>query len=225
MDTLPEILDKYGKSASDISKGSGIELSRINDLVSGVEPTLAELRELASALGISPSEFQTRSVQSRQTELLFRQTMGDYKPSQVAVVESLSDKIERSLELMPPSVELDWLKRFEGSHSTFDDAVRDGDTFREVFFNGDMLEPLLGLPSIAVDKVGVVLTILRRSIRERSSRSTLDCGMPFSPVGELLVCVHHPAQHFFGFIQLVMAGVWPWAAGSAGLTAAEHPVG
>jgi len=198
MDTLPEILERYGKSASDISKKSGIALARINDLVGGAEPSLAELREVASALGVSPSEFQPRSGRSRQTELLFRQTMGDYRPSQVAEVELLSEKIERSLELIPPTVDLDWLKRFEGSHSTFDDAVRDGDTFREVFFNGDMLEPLLGLPSIAVDKVGVILTILRQS--RIDGASAVINGIPFVFVSprfppRMLFTVAHELGH------------------------------
>ena len=198
METLREIFERFGKSVADISEESGIELNRLIELTGSAEPSLAELRELASTLGISPSEFLPRSGRRRQTALLFRETMGDFKASQMPVVETLSEKIDRSLELMPPTVALDWPKRFEGSHSNYDDAVRDADTFREVFFNGDMVEPLLNLPSLAVDKVGVILLVMRHQ-RIDGASAVID-GVPFVFVSprfppRMLFTVAHELGH------------------------------
>jgi Zn-dependent peptidase ImmA (M78 family) len=162
MNNIADRIKESGKSLSRISKVSQIPEARIVEILDGAEPTLAELRNLASAIGFSLSDFALGTSQKRPVALLFRQTMGELKTSQLPTVDLLSSQMERSLELLPSTRTPHWMKSFEGSHETYPDAERDAETFRHLFFGRDQVSPILRLPELVIEKMGVLLLIAQR---------------------------------------------------------------
>src|SRR4051812_6888195 len=59
-----------------LSNRAGIDVDRIRQLVAGDDPSLAELRLLASALGVQFEDLLPSVGREAQVELLFRRSMG-----------------------------------------------------------------------------------------------------------------------------------------------------
>jgi Zn-dependent peptidase ImmA (M78 family) len=177
MNNIIDRIKESGKSVSRISKVSKIPEARIVEILDGAEPTLAELRKLASAIGFSLSDFALGTSTRRPVAFLFRQTMGELKTTQLPTVDLLSSQMERSLELLPFTKAPHWMKFFEGSHETYSDAERDADTFRNLFFGEDQVSPILRLPELVIEKMGVLLLIAQRQ-RIDGASAIID-GIPF----------------------------------------------
>lgn len=177
MDTLARLIGGSNRSRQDISQAAGITRERLNGLMQGEEPNLDELRRLASALNIGFEAFLPKTSTAQAASLLFRQTMGSVKPVGERAIDQLSERIDRSTELLSNGVNLAWLTRFEGSHSDFDDSERDAETFREAHFGGDLVSALTRLPSLLVDDLEIVLLVLRRVAIDGAS--VIFNGIPF----------------------------------------------
>ena len=177
MSTIADQIKESRKSPAKISSVSHIPEVRLLELMAGAEPTLGELRQLASALGIAVSDFLPRPSEPSPATVLFRQTMQTLKPANMPAVELLARQMERSLELLPPAQPPYWMESFTGPHEDYLDAERDAETFRHLFFDGDLVSPVLHLPKIALEKMGIVILIAQR--QKVDGASAVMRGIPF----------------------------------------------
>lgn len=177
MTTIAERIKLSGKSLRRISKTSELPESRLSEILEGAEPSLAELRKLAVALRIPLSDFAVKAVDTKPVALLFRQTMGQLKQSQSSTVDLLSSQMESSLQLLDFVGTPTWLTSFSGSHTSYLDAERDAETFRDLFFSADHVSPLFKLPKIAIEGMDVILFVAQ--IQGIDGASALINGVPF----------------------------------------------
>ena len=161
MRKIAELIQRSKMSPKKISDKSLIPLPRLLEIVEDKEPTLAELRALASTLKLELSDFIEPSVSRSQTAVLFRQTMGDkLKPTSLPAVEKLSNQLEQSLEFLSEDYsEPEWLKPFHLTKHDYPTAQRLARKFRELFVNDDQLSPIYDLPKIAVEQLEIILLI------------------------------------------------------------------
>lgn len=178
MSNIADRIHSSGKSIRKISSASGISEPRLLEIIEGAEPTLAELRQLASALGISITQFTLETEEHSKAAFLFRHTMmSKLRPSQMPTVDLLSWQIERSLELLPSFKLPPWINSFEGPHESYIDALSDSETFRNLFFMSDLASPILRLPTIVQEKMGVLLMIVKHP--KIDGASAIIDGTPF----------------------------------------------
>jgi len=177
MHNIADRIKESGRTLSRISKISQVPEARIAEILNGAEPTLAELRKLAPAIGFSLSDFALGTGHKRPVAILFRQTMGELKSTQLPTVDLLSSQMERSLELLPSTKAPHWMKFFEGSHETYTDAEQDAETFRKLFFGRDQVSPILRLPELVIENMGVLLLIAQR--QKIDGASAIIDGIPF----------------------------------------------
>src|SRR5690242_638129 len=112
MRNIAEIIEKSGNTLEDISRNSHIPISRLERLIEGATPTLAELRKLAKVLRLDFSQF-IKEESAAPTALLFRNTMGNrYKASHDLTIEALSQQLEQSLEILSGEIKQKWLGDF-----------------------------------------------------------------------------------------------------------------
>jgi Zn-dependent peptidase ImmA (M78 family) len=177
MSVIANQIQRSRKSPDVISSLTHIPKDRLVELLTGAEPTLGELRKLAAALGISVSDFVSGSSQSSPATVLFRQTMGTLKPSHMPDIELLAGQMERSLALLPPATLPHWTKSFTRPHVTYLNAERDAETFRNLFFYGDHVSPILRLPKLVLEEMGVLVLIAQR--QRIDGASAVLAGVPF----------------------------------------------
>lgn len=161
MRRIAELIQRSNKSLKKIAEQSEIPFPRLLEIVEDKEPTLAELRKLASTLKLELSDFNEPSTSHSRTVVLFRQTMGDkLKASSLPAVEKLSTQLEQSLELLSEDYPTpNWLKPFRVTKHDYPTAQRLAKQFRELFFNSDHFSPIYDLPKIAVELLEVILLI------------------------------------------------------------------
>ncbi len=159
MRNIAEVVEKSDVSLAEISKRSQIPLLRLQGLVEGERPTLAELRRLAKVLGLDLAQFSSESPKTR-TAMLFRDTMGNrLAPSHELTLETLSNQLEQSMGMIDQERNHKWLKLFDGRNFDFHDAQRLGEEFREHFADGDQVSPLTSLPQLVVETLNIILVI------------------------------------------------------------------
>lgn len=160
MKTLAKVIEENGSSFDRVSVKSQIPLSRLIDISAGQPATLAELRKIANALKLELSYFLENNESENQTKILFRQTMGTkLKQSHLPVVDVLSRKVEQSLLILSETQSHVWLNEFDIAGQTYSEAQRQAEKFRDLFFGDDQFSPILQLPELVVEELGVILSI------------------------------------------------------------------
>lgn len=144
---------------------SSIPVARLEALKAGEEPSLTELRSLAKAFRISFSQL-TDSTQSAAAQILFRNTVGDRGAEHAAIAQSLSWHIGQALQVVGTQDQTPaWLQAFSEPHSTYQDAERNAEEFRAEICNDDHESPLLALPQVASEHLGIILNVLDENLR------------------------------------------------------------
>jgi Zn-dependent peptidase ImmA (M78 family) len=141
-----------------LSRRTGIAQPRLELLARGEEPTYPELLTLASALGVALEQLAPPRDSAGKVQLLFRAS--GLKQPQTALSDSLSMKIDYALELLGPSASSDWVKSFGGPKETYLDAEVLATEFRRQFYSDDQVSPLVDLPSLLTDKLGVIVFVI-----------------------------------------------------------------
>lgn len=176
-----------------LSAKAGIELARLGQLASGAEPSLAELRKLADALRVPITALSNATLENR-AHILFRTAPVMGKRVSPLSVDLLSDKLDASLGVLPKKEavpELAWWRpHFEIGVNSLQSAERNAHIFRAMFCGGDQLGPLLSLPQIVADRLGVMLFVVRSSDFDGAS-AFLDAA-PF-----IFVSARFPARMLF----------------------------
>ncbi len=199
---LSDHLRSESVNVDKLSAKAGVAPERMRALAADAEPTLGELRRIASALGIPMLDFAgAPSATDQQADLLFRKAIVAGKPVSPAAVSSLSRRMSRSFELLRSSRQGGapwWLSEFEHGDETLQSAERNASIFRKLFCNDDQLSPLLSLPKIVIDRMEAMLFVVRS--QDFDGASAFFDGVPFAFVsarfrGRMLFTLAHECGH------------------------------
>lgn len=154
-------IEQSGLSMERLAKKSNLSTARLEEIAQGAEAKVSELRKLASALGMSISDLMGKSSLEKKAEFLFRQKMQPPRKEESLVVARLSRFISHSFEFLhesdaPPS----WLRDFEVQTMSYIEAENLARVFRDRYYDGDQVGPLLSLPSIAAEKLKILLLVV-----------------------------------------------------------------
>lgn len=163
------------KDLRNLAEASGITEERLRELAGGADPSMAEIRAIAAALRVEPADLLGTAKQD-QIDFLFRETAAK---SGVATASKLSNKISSSLDLLPEHDVAGpwWLGHFQRDIATFESAEGNAYQFRRLFFDGDQVSPFLHLPSLAANKLGILVFLLR--VQGMDGASAIFSGVPF----------------------------------------------
>ena len=157
--SLADIVRSRRLDLGRLSQRSGLSSERIAAIIQGADPSLAELRKLSTALRVRIMDLVPADADRQAAQWLFRTVASGHSKADPAVLSNLSRKIEYSLKLLsPPPHEgaLWWTERFKRG-TTYADADENAGIFRNLFYGDDHVSPLLSLPRIVVEKLGVLL--------------------------------------------------------------------
>jgi Zn-dependent peptidase ImmA (M78 family)/transcriptional regulator with XRE-family HTH domain len=212
MNRLRDILRRDSVDVEKLSTKTDIAVERLRALSEGANPTVSELRRLAEALRISIVDFASPNARERETDLLFRRAPVSGKPVPSGTVTRMSRRMASSFDLLLKAnhkIGPWWSSRFEPGENTLESAERNAVVFRTLFCNDDQLSPLHSLPKVVVERMGVMVFVLRTPDLDGAS-AYLD-GVPFVFISARfpprmlftlahecghLVAHHNPAESF-----------------------------
>jgi Zn-dependent peptidase ImmA (M78 family) len=156
---LKDIVQARRIDVDRLSEKATVPVDRLTQILAGADPSLRELRLIASALNLSISDVALPDHPKKSLGLLFRAAGINASSASSTVMGLLLNKIDYSFELLniARGTKPWWTDHFKSSTQTYLDAEENARIFREVLFNDDQASPLLALPSIVLDKMGILL--------------------------------------------------------------------
>lgn len=202
------------KITPELSEKWGIPLPRLAQIAAGSDPTMYEVRKIARALHMDPSELLAGSSNEEQASFLFRDVA---KKADFGTLARLTNKISYSLDLLTKADIAGpwWSGQFERSESNYAEAEANARRFREIFFDNDQVGPILSLPQIVVNKLGVLLFLVKTEGIDGAS--AICDGIPFIFLAQRFaprmlftlaheiahLIAHHNAAESFAVIDIV----------------------
>jgi len=198
MSSLQNVLrGRDRKKDSELHRRTEISAERIEELASGVEANLEELRAVADFFRIDMHDLLPPHPRHHSFSFLFR-TGGD----EVDAVTSsaLSRRIGYSMDLLgaPESRYAWWSNKFSRGSLSYEDAETNAETFRRLFLGDDQVSPILGLANLAAEALGIFLFLVRTPRFEGASAYVE--GLPFIFLAErfaprMLFTLAHEIAH------------------------------
>lgn len=174
---------------------------RLAAIAAGAEPSLGEARRIATALKLPLSAFMSglRGEQPGRAELLFRGATDGAKTKVAA--QRIAARVDASMTLAHDAEHGEtpwWWSTFEAGGDTASEAERNAIAFRRLLADDDQLSPLLSLPSIVADRMGVMMFVMNAS--EIDGASAFLDGVPYVFVsarfkGRMLFTLAHEVGH------------------------------
>ena len=177
MDRLRQMLSKPGTDFVRLSSRSALSEERLSQLAGGADPTMAEVRALASALNMAIEDFAAPTQIESMTEMLFRSAAVVGGQVDDDARASLSRRVADPLSFVmaQPNLNALW-------HSQFVRAAgheeQNAATFRRIFCGNDQLSPLIRLPKIVEDRMGILVLVVRTNAVDGASGYIE--GVPFA---------------------------------------------
>ena len=171
MKKVAEVLRSLSASPQEIAERTRIPLERLQAILGGQSPTLAELRSLSRSLRLPMRVFGTGRTSEAPSDLgvLFRTSIPKERQHD-ASLEQISGFVEAALQLLPKRDGIpDWLKTFSAQEETYQEADRLASLFRHSFMPDQLNEPATGLPTLIENLGSVVISQLRHSRYEGAS--------------------------------------------------------
>ena len=196
MTRLQEALDLYKDRLDLLIAKTGLSVDRLRALVAGADPTMREVRVLATAMELTVFDLAPSSPSVDKADLLFRLAAnGKPIPAGPPVVSEISRKMGYSVDLLSPQP----IRRSAPWSSEFEDVVPDNADafayrFRQLFLNDDQWSPFLTLPQVLSDQLRVVVFVINTGDLDGAS-AYLE-GVPFIfvasrfPPRMLFTCAH-----------------------------------
>lgn len=179
MTKLTSLLKSDTKKLSKIGDMTGISLARLEALIGGEEPTVGELARIAGAYHLQVEDLLPALGDQNPVEVLFRATGTTDDIS----ISTLSRRMEFAFELLGRHDTIPkWLDEFDPADCSFAAAERNANRFRDLFYGEDQVSPLMSLPTIVVERLGVLLFIVASS--RFDGASAIFDGLPFAFVAE-----------------------------------------
>lgn len=175
---LQSLLDRFKLTPEQFVERANLSYDRVSELLSGEDASLAELRSIASAFKITLSDLISPGNKYQRINLMFRRDIPKERLVDEISIDRLTKKIENSIEIL--GTEGDrflWKDYFVVHEESYEVAERCAERFREIFFGGDTVSPLLKLPEIVVRDLEVVLFVVQQTYIDGAS-ACID-GQPF----------------------------------------------
>ena len=144
---LQSLLDRFKLTPEQFAERANLSYDRVSELLSGEDASLAELRSIASAFKITLSDLISPGNKYQRINLMFRRDIPKERLVDEISIDRLTKKIENSIEIL--GTEGDrflWKDYFVVHEESYEVAERCAERFREIFFGGDTVSPLLKLP-------------------------------------------------------------------------------
>ena len=175
---LQSLLDRFKLTPEQFAERANLSYDRVSELLSGEDASLAELRSIASAFKITLSDLISPSDKYQRINLMFRRDIPKERLVDEISIDRLTKKIENSIEILGTEGDrLLWKDYFVVHEESYVVAERCAERFREIFFGGDTVSPLLKLPEIVVRDLEVVLFVVQQTYIDGAS-ACID-GQPF----------------------------------------------
>jgi Zn-dependent peptidase ImmA (M78 family) len=153
------------RSLDTVSGQTKIALDRLHAISAGADPTMGELRRLSEALKLSIADLIPPPANFEKANVLFRRTVQKAGAAEADLVDSISRRIAYSLDLIGDSTawKCGWLAEFATGGETYAQAEQYASRFRELFYGGDNVSPLLSLPKLLVERLRVFVFLVNTS--------------------------------------------------------------
>lgn len=157
---LKGLFSRYEVSPDELCKLAGIDRHRMDELLAGAEPTLADLRKITTALNVPLSTLVGASKIGVSAAMMFRRSAPRKMKVDQASVEKMSHTIGSSFDLLRSDEGPSWAGHFAISEESYETAEQCADQFRQIFCGGDYVSPIHRLPSIVVKDMEILLFLV-----------------------------------------------------------------
>lgn len=201
MSRLAKIVEA-ASSIDRLSSATGLSVERLREIANNAEPTMAEIRRLSVSLGMTVSELLAPEGDfAARASLLFRTAPVSGAEVSTESLERLSSRLANSFSVLnsrETEFFADWQRYFLPPEDTLLNAEANAAIFRREFYDDDQLSPLIRLPEIVSERVGILIFPLNTSDFDGAS-AYMD-GVPFIFVsrrfpGRMLFTVAHEVGH------------------------------
>lgn len=156
MDIAQHIADR-SLTVSDVARRANLPVSRVSEIVSGDEASLAEIRKISKAIRVPLSSIgRPESTEDQSTsKLLLRQTIDQRARGMSSSLSIIGDQLNDILSVartLPSS--LNWLELFRGLTPDLENAENFAAIFRRAFAQLDDQVPFLSLAT-TLEELGV----------------------------------------------------------------------
>lgn len=158
MDIAQHIADRR-LSVSDVARRANMPVSRVNEIVSGDEASLAEIRKISKAIGVPLSSIgRSESSEDQVTsKLLLRQTIDQRERRMSSSLRIIGDQLNDILSVARSlSSNLSWLKLFRGLVPNLENAENFASIFRRAFAQLDDQVPFQSLAT-TLEELGIIV--------------------------------------------------------------------
>jgi hypothetical protein len=93
MNEIAELLRKTGTDPENLSAKIGIDADRIQALLAGAEPSMAEVRRLSDAFRVSLVDLTAPRPSERRADMLFRSSLKAKAGSRDQIIAAFSKKM------------------------------------------------------------------------------------------------------------------------------------
>jgi Zn-dependent peptidase ImmA (M78 family) len=178
MSKIAEIVGQSKVPTGKLSHRSGLSIERLEEIKKGAEPSLAELRRLASALSIPLTYFLAPPRSREKVDLLFRQNFSGSRVPNHSTMDFLAARMGYSLDLLESYPNgRGMLQEIDVKGETYESAEQASRHFRELFFEANQVGPLLELPRLLTEKLKIIVFV--GNLREFDGASAVIEGQSF----------------------------------------------
>ena len=133
---------------------------RMQELLEGADPSMGELRKLATALKVGIADLLPQA-ENHKVDILFRNAL-THGRTDSATASSLSRKMSYSADLIGSSGANAtwWLPLFKRGGNDLEEAEENARIFRATFCRDDQLGPLPFLPKLVVERMHILLFVV-----------------------------------------------------------------
>jgi Zn-dependent peptidase ImmA (M78 family) len=157
---LAEQLAERQISLEEAAEKSGIPLERLQRVVAGEELSLAELRQLSTALKLPLREMRSKRQKLPDLQFLFRAGVQQLDPYKARIIDLLAREVAAVFDIangLP--INTAWINDFPQVPQTKENAEFVAQLFRQRYFNNDQESPFLSLPQVIAEQLGVFVII------------------------------------------------------------------
>lgn len=213
MEDLLQIVRSKKKTSEQLAKSSGLNERRVAEILTGAEPTMAELRSFAKALRVSVTDLLEAAEDAERIQTLFRhgfyRQVAPRSEAEQQVVKVFSRVFELLGTYQPSNRWFDAVPTIEESYKGAEQLSL---WFRATYCGGNFIGPVQRLPAVTEEMLGIPVIVGEGRV---DGASVVKRGWPllyvavrnFAPrmlftlaheVGHLLV--HHDLSHEVAFV-------------------------
>jgi Zn-dependent peptidase ImmA (M78 family) len=201
VNSLAEQLAQHNISLDEAALKSGIPLQRLQQALAGDPLSLGEMRKLARSLRIRLGKPSLRRKKSHDVQFLLRRGVKGLNASNAWLIDSLASEVATVVDIangLPTNTA--WINQFPKVAQTPENAEALAQVFRTIYFGNDQQNPLLVLPEIVTESLGLFVLVTKELPIEGAAVRLNDYGLillaPRSFYPRMLFTLAHELGHF-----------------------------